>query len=131
MLARAICQDTDVLILDEPTSFLDVQFKLDILSIIKRLAKEKNKSVIMSIHELEYVPAVADVVVAIASNKVYKIGSPEDVLTGDNLEVTKCICKKVGIETLIPSTLSLNTGMILSEGLWEYAKAIEKMLCQK
>ena len=41
MLARAICQDTDIMILDEPTSFLDIQFKLDILSIIRRLAKEQ------------------------------------------------------------------------------------------
>ena len=87
MLARAICQDTDIMILDEPTSFLDIQFKLDILTIIRKLAHEQNKAVVMSIHELEFVPAIADAVIGIYDNSVYKIGSPREILTGENLEV--------------------------------------------
>lgn len=86
MLARAICQDTDIMILDEPTSFLDIQYKLDILSVIRRLAKEKGKAVIMTIHELEFVPAIADKVIAVADGKVYKSGTPSEIFTGENLE---------------------------------------------
>lgn len=86
MLARAICQDTDIMILDEPTSFLDIQYKLDILSVIRGLAKEKGKAVIMTIHELEFVPAIADIVIAVADGKVYKSGTPSEIFTGENLE---------------------------------------------
>ena len=53
MLARAICQDTDILLLDEPTSYLDMGFKLDILANIRMLARERNLAIIMSLHELD------------------------------------------------------------------------------
>ena len=53
LLARAICQEPDVMILDEPTSFLDVKYKLELLSILRRMAKEKNITVIMSLHEID------------------------------------------------------------------------------
>ncbi|MBQ7147965.1 MAG: ABC transporter ATP-binding protein [Pseudobutyrivibrio sp.] len=111
MLARAICQDTDIMILDEPTSFLDIQFKLDILSVIKRLAKEKGKAVIMTIHELEFVPAVADKVVAVAEGKVYKIGTPEEIFTGEILE------KLYGMKK--------GTGEKIVGGLLEYSKCLK------
>ena len=86
MLARAICQEPEILILDEPTSFLDIQFKIDILSVIKNLAKEKNIAVLMSIHELEFVPAIADKVIGICDGSVYRIGTPEEIFTGETLE---------------------------------------------
>ena len=50
MLARAICQEPQVMILDEPTSFLDIRFRLQILDIIRRLSREKNMAVLMSLH---------------------------------------------------------------------------------
>ncbi len=114
MLARAICQDTRILVLDEPTSFLDVQYKIDILKVIKKLAKEQNKAIIMSIHELEYVPAIADRVLGICDGEVYKIGTPKKILTGDNLE--KMYHMKEG------------TGEIIASGLLEYSEALKKLL---
>lgn len=117
MLARAICQDTDIMILDEPTSFLDIQYKIDILSVIKRLAKEQGKAVIMSIHELEFVPAIADKVIGVSEQKVYKVGTPEEILTGENLEVMY--------------HMASGTGKVMADGLWQYAAALEKLLWQK
>ena len=117
MLARAISQDTDIMILDEPTSFLDIQYKIDILSVIKRLAKEKKKAVIMSIHELEFVPAIADKVIGVSEQKVYKVGTPEEILTGENLEAMY--------------HMASGTGKVMADGLWQYAAALEKLLWQK
>ncbi len=105
------------MILDEPTSFLDIQFKLDILTIIRKLAHEQNKAVVMSIHELEFVPAVADTVIGIYDNSVYKIGSPKDILTGEDLEVMY--------------HMASGEGKIMAEGLWQYAQALERLICQK
>ncbi len=53
MIARAIAQDTDIIILDEPTAFLDLQNRFMIFSILKKLTKEKNKTIIFSTHDLE------------------------------------------------------------------------------
>ena len=53
MLARAICQEPELLILDEPTSYLDIRYKLEFLQVIRYLAKERRIAVLMSMHELE------------------------------------------------------------------------------
>ena len=53
LLARAICQEPEVIILDEPTSFLDIRHKLELLAILRRMAKEKGITVIMSLHEID------------------------------------------------------------------------------
>ncbi|SFP73073.1 ABC-type cobalamin/Fe3+-siderophores transport system, ATPase component [Butyrivibrio proteoclasticus] len=86
MLARAICQEPEIMILDEPTSFLDIQFKVDILSIIKRMAKRENIAVVLSMHDLEFVEALADKVVAINDGRVVAVGAPEEIVTGETIE---------------------------------------------
>lgn len=114
MLARAICQDTGIMVLDEPTSFLDLQYKLDILKVIKKMAMEKNVAVLMSIHELEFVPAIADKVIGVAGDEVYVAGSPEEVLTGANLETMY--------------KMTSGTGEIICSGLWNYSTSIKRLL---
>ncbi|MDC7277958.1 ABC transporter ATP-binding protein [Butyrivibrio fibrisolvens] len=111
MLARAIAQEPEIMILDEPTSFLDIQYKIDILSVIKKLAVERNIAVLMSIHELEFVPAIADKVIGICDGSIYKIGTPEEIFTGENLE--KMYRMKPG------------TGDRIISGLLEYSKCLK------
>ena len=53
LLARAICQEPELLVLDEPTSFLDIRHKLELLDILKKLVHERNVAVLMSLHELD------------------------------------------------------------------------------
>ena len=82
MLARAICQDTQILVLDEPTSYLDMGFKLDILANIRRLAREKNIAIIMSLHELDLVSKISDTVACVKGDRIDRIGTPEEIFTG-------------------------------------------------
>ena len=79
MLARAICQEPKVLVLDEPTSYLDIKHRIEIMSCIKRLATEKNVAVIMSLHELESAMRISDYVVALGEGKILRYGSAEEV----------------------------------------------------
>ena len=60
LLARAICQEPEVIILDEPTSFLDIRHKLELLAILRRMAKEKGITVIMSLHEIDLAQKISD-----------------------------------------------------------------------
>ena len=83
MLARAICQQPEVLVLDEPTSYLDIRHKLDILQKIRSLAAEKNIAVLMSLHELMPAMRISDTVVALGEGRVLKTGSPGEVFRED------------------------------------------------
>ena len=86
MLARAIAQDTEIIVLDEPTSFLDMRFKIDLIRVIRALAKEEKKAVIMSLHELELAKAAADTIVCVGQGKILRTGSPEEIFCGDFIQ---------------------------------------------
>lgn len=83
MLARAIAQEPEILLLDEPTSFLDISHKLQIMSMIRKLAIERNIGVIVSLHELELAQKFADQVLCIHNGKAERCGTPEAVFSDD------------------------------------------------
>lgn len=79
MLARAICQEPEVLILDEPTSFLDIKYKLEFLSVLQELRTKKGLTVIMSLHELELAERVSDKILCVKGEYVERFGEPEEI----------------------------------------------------
>lgn len=81
LLARAIAQQPDVMILDEPTSFLDVKYKLEFLSILKDLAKKTPFAVVASLHELDLAYQISDKIVAIKEGRVDTVGKPDEVFS--------------------------------------------------
>lgn len=81
LLARAICQDPDVIVLDEPTSFLDVKYKLELLSILERMARQKKITVIMSLHEIDLAQKISDKIICVKGETISHYGSPEKVFT--------------------------------------------------
>ena len=83
LLARAICQEPELLIMDEPTSFLDISHKLELLTILKDLVASKNLAVIMSLHELDLAQKISDTVLCIHKGVVDRAGPPEDIFTGE------------------------------------------------
>lgn len=86
MIARAICQESDTMVLDEPTSYLDIRYKIELLNILSKLAIEKNKAIILSLHEIDLVSKIADKVMLIKDGEVFKYGTPEDVITDQAIE---------------------------------------------
>ena len=60
LLARAICQEPEVIVLDEPTSFLDIRYKLELLTVLKQLVREKQVAVILSLHEIDLAQKLSD-----------------------------------------------------------------------
>lgn len=79
LLARAICQEPDIIILDEPTSFLDIRHKLELLSILRRMAKEKGITVIMSLHEIDLAEKISDKIVCVKGEYIFRCGLPEEI----------------------------------------------------
>ncbi|MEY8517344.1 ABC transporter ATP-binding protein [Lachnospiraceae bacterium 29-84] len=79
MLARAICQQPDLILLDEPTSYLDIKHKLEFLSVLQELKEKKGLTVILSLHELELAQRVSDQILCLRGGYVEKYGSPKEV----------------------------------------------------
>jgi len=84
LLARALCQQPEVLVLDEPTSYLDLRHKIELLQILRRLAGE-GLSVVLSLHEVDLAAKLADAVVLVKDAAIVKSGAPEDVLDAETI----------------------------------------------
>ncbi len=79
LLARAICQEPEIILLDEPTSFLDIRHKLELLAILRRMAKEKQITVIMSLHEIDLAEKISDRILCVNGEAVSHYGRPEEI----------------------------------------------------
>ncbi len=83
MLARAICQEPDIIILDEPTSFLDIRHKLELLSILRDMAKSKGITVIMSLHEIDLAMKISDKIICVKGDHIMYYDSPDQIFSED------------------------------------------------
>lgn len=79
LLARAICQEPEIIILDEPTSFLDIRHKLELLEILRQMAREKEITVVMSLHEIDLAQKVSDKIICVKGDRISHYGRPEDI----------------------------------------------------
>jgi len=85
MIARALAQDTPIIFLDEPTAFLDVSNKYEIFHLLQMLAKENNKTIVLSTHDLNIALREADKFWILLENETYE-GSPEDSVLNGNFD---------------------------------------------
>ena len=85
LLARAVCQQPEALLLDEPTSFLDIKGKAELMAILQTLAHEKNVAVIVTLHELDLAQKLADAVVYVSPRGVSGVLPPEEAFAGKNI----------------------------------------------
>lgn len=81
LLARAICQEPRAIVLDEPTSFLDIRHKLELLTILKDLVREKKVAVLLSLHELDLAQKLSDYIVCVNGDTIERCGTPEEIFT--------------------------------------------------
>lgn len=81
LLARAICQEPEVIVLDEPTSFLDLRHKIELLGILADMAKNGGISVVMSLHEIDLAERVSDKIVCVKGDRIAAYGTPREIFT--------------------------------------------------
>lgn len=81
LLARALCQEPEIIVLDEPTSFLDIRHKTELLNILLDMARTQGITVIMSLHEIDLAAKVSDQVLCVKGDHIDCAGRPEDVFT--------------------------------------------------
>lgn len=86
MLARGLVQEPKILLLDEPTSNLDVRHQLDVAKMLKRLSVEKGILIIMICHDINIAAKFSDSIILLSEGSIFAMGRPEEVITSDNLE---------------------------------------------
>jgi len=99
LIARALAQEPAVLLLDEPTSNLDMKHQLDVMETISSLVKERGISVVMAIHDLNLAARFSDKLVMLKKGIVYAAGTPNDLLSERN------ISDVYGVEALVMRSL--------------------------
>ncbi|KGM49781.1 ABC transporter ATP-binding protein [Pseudooceanicola atlanticus] len=85
-IAMALAQETDILLLDEPTTFLDIAHQIEVLDLLVDLNCRRGTTIVMVLHDLNLAARYADHLVAMRQGQVHAAGSPERVLTEDMVE---------------------------------------------
>lgn len=80
MLARALAQDTDLIILDEPTTHLDLYHKVSVLKLLQKLVKETNKTILFSTHEINVALSMCDKLIVMKQDKTH-FGTPQELIS--------------------------------------------------
>ena len=80
-IAMALAQNTEYLLLDEPTTYLDISHQLEVLELLAALNEEQNKTIVMVVHEPNHASQYANHVVCLAGGKVLTTGSPKEIFT--------------------------------------------------
>ena len=86
LLARAIAQDPEIIVLDEPTTYLDMRYKLELLTILKRLSREKKTTIVMSLHEIDLAQRISDKILCVREDHTFVWGTPQEIFKDDLLQ---------------------------------------------
>lgn len=86
MLARAICQEPEIIVLDEPTAYLDIRHKIELLDILREMAHERGITVVMSLHEIDLATKISDYLICIKGDTIAAFGSPDEILKQNMIE---------------------------------------------
>jgi iron complex transport system ATP-binding protein len=85
-IARALAQEPEVILLDEPTANLDIQHQIDFLDLILTLNRERGLTIVMASHDMNIASEFCDRLILLQGGKIYKTGTPEQVVTKENIE---------------------------------------------
>ncbi|HLO27708.1 MAG TPA: ABC transporter ATP-binding protein [Anaerolineales bacterium] len=91
LLARALCQSTPILLLDEPTAHLDLQYQVSLLELVHELAHQDHLAVLIALHDLNLAAHYSDRVVLMVAGKIKAMGSTQEVLQPKLIEEAYCL----------------------------------------
>ncbi len=97
LIARALAQEADILLLDEPTSNLDIRHQLEVMEIMTNIVHKKKISAVMAIHDLNLAARYTTRILMLNGGRIFAAGDPESVLTSENIR------RAYGVEALVKS----------------------------
>jgi iron complex transport system ATP-binding protein len=85
-IARALSQEPEVILLDEPTANLDIHHQVDFLDLILTLNRERGLTIVMASHDINIASEFCDRLILLREGRIFKMGSPNEVITEENIE---------------------------------------------
>ena len=85
-IAQALCQKPDILLLDEPTTYLDISYQLDLMELVREINKKLNITVVMVLHELNQASRYSDRLIIMKKGEIISDGNPNDVINPEVIE---------------------------------------------
>lgn len=107
-IAMALAQDTKVLFLDEPTTYLDIRYQLQILKLIRRLNKEFGMTIVMVLHDINQALYYSDEIAAMRDGKIVAKGKPDEIITSELINKVYGVNLDVEIHNNKPFVISWN-----------------------
>ena len=84
-IAMTVCQQPEILILDEPTTYLDISYQMEVLELVRRLNRELGMTIVMVLHDLNMAARYSDMLYAIRGGRIFASGTPEEVICSETL----------------------------------------------
>ncbi|MFT4137289.1 ABC transporter ATP-binding protein [Microbacterium sp.] len=97
-IAMALAQETDILLLDEPTTFLDVANQVEVLDLLTDLRTSRGTTIVMVLHDLNLAARYADQLVAMKDGRVHAVGAPVDIVTSDLVHEVFGLANRIAID---------------------------------
>lgn len=107
-IAMALAQETDIIFLDEPTTYLDMAHQLEILLLLEKLNQEEGRTIIMVLHDINQAARFSDYIVALKDGAIIKSGTPDEIMTND------CLKQVFQIDAVIGSDPTTNKPLCLT-----------------
>ncbi|MBR8740866.1 ABC transporter ATP-binding protein [Nocardiopsis sp. MG754419] len=109
-ISMVLAQGTDLLLLDEPTTFLDLVHQVDVLDLVRELHREGGRTIVMVLHDLNLAARYADTVIAMRDGRVVASGTPAEVFTPDLLRATFDLEAVVAVDPVTGGPLIVPVG---------------------
>ncbi|WP_134685072.1 ABC transporter ATP-binding protein [Brevibacillus migulae] len=111
-IAMALAQETEFILLDEPTTYLDLSHQLEVLELLKELNVAEHRTIVMVIHDLNHAARFAHYIVAMKDGKIVKEGTPYEVMTPDVLRMVFHIDVEIGIDPRTKKPICLTYDLV-------------------
>ncbi|BCB02727.1 ABC transporter ATP-binding protein [Bacillus sp. KH172YL63] len=118
-IAMALAQETDIIFLDEPTTYLDMAHQLEVLELLQKLNREQERTIVMVLHDLNQAARFADHIVAMKEGEIVKSGSCEDVITHGVLRKVFQIDAEIGRDPRTNKPMCITYNLLKGENQHE------------
>ncbi|EPZ51632.1 hypothetical protein N007_20730 [Alicyclobacillus acidoterrestris ATCC 49025] len=114
-IAMALAQETDIIFLDEPTTYLEMAHQLEVLELLQKLNREQERTIVMVLHDINQAARFADYIIAMKDGEIVKAGSSEEVITDDVLRAVFQIRAVIGRDPQTDKPMCITYNLLKEE----------------
>ncbi|SKB64128.1 iron complex transport system ATP-binding protein [Acetoanaerobium noterae] len=114
-IAMALAQETDIIFLDEPTTYLDMAHQLEVLELLKKLNLEQERTIVMVLHDINQAARFADYIIALKDGQIVKAGDCEEVITKEVLKKVYNISAEIGRDSFTNKPICITYNLLKGE----------------